>query len=63
MVRNLNYYEGRYNTLKHRNRENQRILGKLQRKIRKEQAKEAEKTGAETTQTDAGVAERGRLAE
>lgn len=63
MVRNLNYYESRYNTLKHRNRENQRILGKLQRKIRKEQAKEAEKASTGPTQADAGVAECGRLAE
>ena len=57
MVRNLNYYEGRYNTLKHRNRENQRILGKLQRKIRQEQAKEAERANANAAGTNAGVAE------
>ena len=57
MVRNLNYYESRYNTLKHRNRENQRILCKLQRKIRQEQAKEAEQANAETTETNAGVVE------
>lgn len=34
MVKNLAYYEARYTLLKNRNRENQRILTKLRRKIK-----------------------------